>query len=311
VSDITKAVVLVAGMGTRLLPATKSQPKEMLPVGRKPAVQYVVEELAHAGIEEVLFVTGRSKRSIEDHFDRDDILIERLVERGRLDVAQELTQEALDLRFFYTRQSVPLGTADAVRKGREFVGDQPFVVALGDSIIKQKAPAKLLQRMLTSHRQHRPSITIAVEKLPREDVVRYGVVTPRGIVDDEFEIVGIVEKPSLETAPSDLALAGRYIFEPVIFEYIERTAPSADGELLLPDSMRLMMNEGLAVRAVRLIGDERRYDIGNFHSYYEAFIDFALEDHEFGEAIGQYLRQKLSTRPPGSAVGDRDCGRVR
>jgi len=290
---IKKAVILVAGLGTRLLPATKSQPKEMLPVGRKPAVQYVVEELASAGIEEVLFVTGRAKRSIEDHFDQDETLINRLMTRGKVELLQEISSNDLGVRFFYTRQSVPLGTADAVLQGREFVGDEPFVVALGDSIIKAKCKSDLLRRMMASHRAHQASVTVAVEAVPREQLGRYGIVRPRGKVGEEFEIADVVEKPSPQEAPSNLALAGRYIFESSIFDSIVRTSPSSDGELQLPDSIRLMINEGHLVRAVCLIGDEKRYDIGNFESYFKAFIDFALEDEQCGDTVIQYLRCKL------------------
>lgn len=295
-SVIKKAVVLVAGMGTRLLPATKSQPKEMLPVGRKPTVQYIVEELASAGIKELLFVTGRAKRSIEDHFDHDEGLIKELLSRGKAEVVQEVSCDDLGVRFFYTRQSVPLGTAHAVLQGREFVGDSTFVVALGDSILRASTIPDLLLRMMASHRAHRASATIAVEKLPLEHLSRYGVVRPRGVVGDEFEIADIVEKPSPEAAPSNLALAGRYIFDASIFDAILRTTPSGEGELLLPDSIRLMIDDGHVVRAVRLVGDERRYDIGNFESYFKAFIDFALEDEEYGDIVDRYLRQQQQRR---------------
>lgn len=290
---IKKAVILVAGLGTRLLPATKSQPKEMLPVGRKPAVQYIVEELASAGIKEVLFVTGRAKRSIEDHFDQDELLLNRLMARRRAELLQEISSDDLGVRFFYTRQSIPLGTADAVLQACEFVGDQPFVVALGDSIIKAKFKADLLRRMMASHRAHRAGATIAVEVVPRGQLGRYGVVRPLGRAGDEFEITDVVEKPSPQAAPSNLALAGRYIFEPSVFDSIVRTTPSSEGELQLPDSIRMMINEGHVVRAIRLTGDERRYDVGNFESYFKAFIDFALEDEEYGNSIVQYLCQKL------------------
>ena len=298
---IKKAVILVAGLGTRLLPATKSQPKEMLPVGRKPAVQYVVEELASAGIEEVLFVTGRAKRSIEDHFDQDELLLSRLMVRGKAELLQDISSDELGVRFFYTRQSVPLGTADAVLQGHKFVGEQPFVVALGDSIIKARFEADLLRRMMASHRAHRASATIAVETVPRELLGQYGVVRPRGRVGGEFEIADVVEKPSTQAAPSNLALAGRYIFEASVFDCIVRTVPSSEGELQLPDSIRIMINEGHVVRAVRLIGDESRYDVGNFESYFKAFIDFALEDEEYGDSIVQYLCQKLQQYRPASA----------
>jgi len=293
IDEIKKAVVLVAGLGTRLLPATKSQPKEMLPIGRKPGVQYVVEELAAAGIEQVLFITGRAKRSIEDHFDQDDALISKLAQMGRLEAAQQVSVEALGVRFFYTRQGVPLGTADAVLQGREFVGDSTFVVALGDSLIKSARPSALLLRMMASHAAHGASATIAVETVPQHRLARYGVVRPLDEASDDFAVADVVEKPEPEDAPSNLALAGRYIFEPTVFDGIARTLPRSSGEFFLPDSMRLMIVDGQIVRAVRLVGDEKRYDIGNFESYFEAFVDFALEDEEFGEGLREHLSHKL------------------
>jgi len=241
----------------------------------------------------VLFVTGRAKRSIEDHFNHDDLLSRRLVDKGKPGVLDELLCGDLGVRFFYTRQSIPLGTADAVLQGREFVGDETFVVMLGDSILRGGAKSDLLRRMMSSHSAYGASATIAVERVPREHLVRYGVVRPRGRAADEFEIADVVEKPSPETAPSDLALAGRYIFEPAVFDSIVRTTPSPEGELLLPDTIRMMINEGHVIRAVRLIGDEKRYDIGNFESYFKAFIDFALEDEEYGDSVLQHLRQRL------------------
>lgn len=290
---IKKAVILVAGLGTRLLPATKSQPKEMLPVGRKPAVQHIVEELASAGISEILFVTGRHKRSIEDHFDYDDRLISRLAAKGSTDLVATVDGHDIAVRFFYTRQSLPLGTADAIRRAREFTADEAFVVALGDSIIKAQRPGELLLRMIRSHQEHGAVGTIAVEQVRLEDVRSYGIVSPKGTAAEDFEIADVVEKPDREGAPSDLAIAGRYIFDPYIYRAIDCTPTSSDGELQLPESMRVMIREGHMVRAVQLLPDERRYDVGDFERYFKALIDFSFEDPEYGEEIIRYAWQRI------------------
>ncbi|MHB0859290.1 MAG: UTP--glucose-1-phosphate uridylyltransferase [Anaerolineae bacterium] len=293
--DLVKVVVPVAGMGTRLLPATKSQPKEMLPVGRRPVVQYVVEELQAAGLTQFLFVTGRKKSAIEDHFDRDPELVRSLSEGGGYALLDELKYTETDARFYYTRQSEPHGLADAVDHAREFVGQDHFVVALGDSIIKSGDGSSFVRGMVDAHLRSGAACTIAVEQVDPSEVFRYGVVKPKdmGANDDTFEIESLVEKPRPEAAPSNLAIAARYVFSPAIFDAISRTAPDRSGELQLTDSIRLLLQLGHRVQGVRLRAGERRYDIGNFESYFKAFIDFALADEKYGYLIRQYLRRKV------------------
>ena len=223
---VAKAVVPAAGRGTRLMPATRSQPKEMLPVGRKPTIQHVVEELAAGGLREVLLISGQGKRAIEDHLDRDIAL------NG------EEHQPWMDLRFFHARQSQPRGLADAISIAEPFAGGQPFVVALGDSILVSHSSQPVIKRMIDVHAAHRPAATIAVEEVPWELVSRYGIVAPKGEPDHVFAISGFVEKPSPSKAPSNLAAAGRYILEPVIFDAIRRTKPGIGGELWLTDALR-------------------------------------------------------------------------
>jgi UTP--glucose-1-phosphate uridylyltransferase len=288
--SIRKAVIPVAGPGTRLLPATKSQPKEMLPVGRKPTVQYVVEELAQAGITQVLFVTGRKKTSIEDHFDRDPELERRLTESDEA-LRQEL-ETSKGVSFFYTRQSVQAGNADAVRQADEFVGDEPFVVAFGDTIIRSEGRQSLLQRMVQAHAQSGAACTLAVEEVPEDDVYRYGVVEPATGEKSEaatFRLAGLVEKPDRNAAPSNLAIAPRYVFDRSIFGAIEATLPGRSGELWLTDSIGILIKQGKRVQAMKLGEGERRYDIGTFETYFKAFIDFALADDRYGYTIRQYL----------------------
>ena len=293
-ASIVKVVVPVAGMGTRLLPATKSQPKEMLPVGRRPVVQYVVEELEAAGLRQILFITGRKKMAIEDHFDADPELVRLLSSGGGYALLEELKYTETDARFFYTRQSEPRGLADAVNHAREFVGEEHFVVALGDSIIKSRDGSSFLQTMIASHLRSGVACTLAVEEVEASEVYRYGIVKPKAGTEpgDEFEVEDLIEKPRPEATPSNLAIAARYVFSPVLFEAIRRTAPDRNGELQLTDSIRLLLQLGHKVRAVRLRPGERRYDIGNFESYFKAFIDFALADEKYGYLVRQYLKRK-------------------
>lgn len=287
---VRKAVIPVAGPGTRLLPATKSQPKEMLPVGRKPTVQYVVEEMAQAGISQILFVTGRKKTSIEDHFDRDPELERRLADSGD-ELASELDTTS-GLKFFYTRQSVQAGNADAVRQAEQFVGDEPFVVAFGDTIIRSEGRQTLLQRLIQAHLQNGAACTLSVEEVSPEDVHRYGVVRPAPGADTTggpFPIADAVEKPDQASAPSNLVIAPRYVFNRAIFDAIAATLPGRGGELWLTDSIRILIRQGLPVQALRLLPQERRYDIGTFETYFKAFIDFAVADEKYGYMIRQYL----------------------
>ncbi len=276
--QIRKAVFPVAGMGTRLLPATKAQPKEMLPVGYKPVVQYVVEEMIAQGLDRFLFITGRKKRSIEDHFDDDPELEARLVDKS----IGEIDYEAAGVEFYYARQRRPLGNADAVRMAREFVGDESFVVAFGDTIIHSPEMPGVVERMIQSHVEHGVAATIGVVA-PAEDAA-----------SGDFTIADIVEKPAVEDAPSCLAVASRYVFTPEIFDAIDAIKPGIGGELWLTDAIRILLQRGAKVRCVRLKPDEMRYDIGTPLTYYRAFADFALADPEFGEAFRSYLQHKLA-----------------
>ena len=292
-APIRKAVIPVAGLGTRLLPATKSQPKEMLPVGRKPAVQYVVEEMVEAGITQILLITGRQKSSIEDHFDRETELERRLVRTGAYDLAEELNFFEEDVALFYTRQSVQSGPADAIRLAADFVGDEPFLVAYGDTIITSQQRPSLIQRMLEDHLRSGARATLAVETVRREEVQRYGIVQPTAGTPPQptaaFEIDDLIEKPEVATAPSTLAITPRYIFDRAIFDAIGRTLPGRGGELWLTDSIAILLRQGDGVRCLPLGAGEKRYDIGNFETYFKAFIDFALADERYGYMIRQYL----------------------
>ena len=288
--DITNGVIPVAGLGTRLLPSTKSQPKEMLPVGRKPVVQYVVEELEQSGVNRMLFVTGRSKSSIEDHFDRDNELIRALREGGKDDLLEELQYEQMEVHFFYTRQSEQRGLGDAIAHAEHFAGDEPFVVGLGDSIINGEGGEPVIRRLIDCYVANGASCVIAFEEVPREDVFQYGIAQPAE-EGDVFRVEDLIEKPDVNEAPSNLAIAARYVLSPNIFDALRETKPGKRNEIQLTDAIRILLQRGEKVYGVRLSPGERRYDIGNYESYFKSFVDFALADEKYGAALREYIEQ--------------------
>jgi UTP--glucose-1-phosphate uridylyltransferase len=292
---ITKAIVPAAGLGTRLLPATKSQPKEMLPVGRKPVVQYVVEELQSAGLRQVLIITGRRKRAIEDHFDADPQLVSVLERAGNEGMLADLAYLEGDTRLFYTRQGQPKGLGHAVALGADFVDGSDCVVALGDSLLAAEDPADPLRGMMQAYRDLDAAAVIAVERVPEAETFRYGIVSLEGSEPPPAEPVvmtDIVEKPRLGTAPSTLSVAARYVFGPVLFEALERTLPDRRGEVQLSDAIKLLIHWGKPVYAWLLPPGQSRYDVGNFESYFRAFVDFALADERYGYLARKYLKAK-------------------
>ena len=292
---IHKAIVPAAGLGTRLLPATKSQPKEMLPVARKPVVQYVIEELQAAGLTQILIITGRRKRAIEDHFDPDPVLLGALEQAGNEALISELSYIQRNSRFFYTRQSSPKGLGHAVGLGAEFVDDDDCVVALGDSMITGEDPAAPLRAVMQVHRDLNAAAVVAVEQVPLDEAHRYGIVSIEGAEPPPGEPVAmtdIIEKPPRGTAPSTLAVAARYVFSPAIFEALARTPPDRQGEIQLTDAIKLLIQMGQPVYAWPLHPDQRRYDIGNFESYFRTFIDFVLADERYGYLARQYIKAK-------------------
>jgi UTP--glucose-1-phosphate uridylyltransferase len=291
-STIDLAVVPVAGAGTRLLPSTKSQPKEMLPVGRKPVVQYVVEELTRVGMTRVVFITGPGKASIENHFDRNAELVQMLRESGKEELLAALEYDRSAVQYFYTRQRELLGLGHAVSCARSFVGNRPFVVALGDSIIGMHAESDVVQRMTRCYHEREAAAVIAFEEVPLSEVSQYGIAKPK-TDDDLFEIEDLVEKPSAREAPSNLAIAARYVLSPAIFEVLAQTRRGKGGEIQLTDAIRALIRDGGRAYGVRLRPDERRYDIGNFEAYFEAFVEFALADPTHGPAVRRHLLKAL------------------
>jgi UTP--glucose-1-phosphate uridylyltransferase len=255
-------------------------------------VQYVVEELARAGVEQILFVTGRGKDSIENHFDHDPELAEALRRAAKNELLDELDFEQLKVHYLYTRQSVQRGLGDAILCGEPFVGQDPFLVALGDSIIGLNGQSLICRRLAETYEEERAAAVIAVEEVPEEDVRLYGVVKPE--TDGEvFRISNLVEKPTPSAAPSRLAIVGRYVFSPVIFDLIRRTAPDQKHEVQLTEAIRLLCETGRRVLGVRLPPGETRYDIGNYQSYFETFTEFALADPQHGPRLRERLRRLL------------------
>jgi UTP--glucose-1-phosphate uridylyltransferase len=292
-TDINIAVVPVAGLGSRLLPATKSQPKEMLPIGRKPVVQYVVEELTRVGLNQILFITGPGKSSIENHFDLNSELTQLLRESGKEELLSELSFERTAARFYYTRQRQILGLGHAVLCAKNFVGNQAFVVALGDSIIGIHAESDVVRRMKRLYLEREAAAVIAFEQVPEDEVFRYGIADPRD-TGEIFELADVIEKPSLEDAPSNLAIAARYVFDPVIFSALEQTSFGAGDEIQLTDGIRCLIQEGYKVYGVLLKPDEKRFDIGNFNSYFQAFVSFALTDEKYGANLREFLGELIN-----------------
>lgn len=289
---IKKAIIPAAGLGTRFLPATIAQPKEMLIVVDKPVIQYVVEEAAAAGIEEILIVTGRNKRSIEDHFDPPLELEETLAKKGKTAQLAEIQKIAKLAHLHFIRQNKQLGLADAIYQGKYFVGDEPFAVLLGDTIITSDKKESCLAEMVKIF-QSTGQAVVGGEYLKRiEDVERYGIIdfdkktlkTIGGI--EYFKVNDLVEKPSIKSAPSRLAVSARYIFTPDIFKYIEQTKPGKGGEIQITDSMRLLVKkEGLLAYQM----DGKRYDIGNKIDYIKTNIEFALQNSETRGDIVEFL----------------------
>ena len=262
-------------------------------MARKPIVQYVVEELVANGVANILFVTGRNKTSIENHFDLDPELVRALNAANKQTLLEEIQADELCANFFYTRQRQQRGLGDAVLCGENFAGEQPFVVALGDSILGLNAQSKLVEHMTEIFVTRSASCVIAVEEVARSETRHYGIVEPAEAQGDSMRVVNLVEKPKPEDAPSNLAIAGRYVFSPVIFDMIRNVRPDQRGEIQLTDAIQRLCEEGRRVLAVKLPAGERRYDIGNFPSYFETFIEFALADREYGPELRRTLERIL------------------
>jgi UTP--glucose-1-phosphate uridylyltransferase len=284
--EITKAVFPAAGLGTRFLPATKAMPKEMLPLVDKPLIQYVVEEAVSSGIEEIVLVTGRGKRAIEDHFDVAFELEEELKAKGKHKILNEVQRIADLVTFCYIRQKKALGLGHAVLTAKRVVGNEPFAVLLGDDIIDAATP--VLRQMMDVYRRY-PGTILAIQKVPRSQTRNYGIIDARKIENDVYLVKHLVEKPAPEDAPSNLAIIGRYILTPEIFTALEHTKAGKGGEIQLTDGLRLLM-EKQPIYAFEFEGT--RYDAGDKLGFLKATVEFGLKNTEFGSEFRTYL-QKL------------------
>jgi UTP--glucose-1-phosphate uridylyltransferase len=285
-TKIRKAVFPVAGLGTRFLPATKASPKEMLPVVDKPLIQYAVEEAAAAGITEMIFVTGRGKRSIEDHFDKAYELESELASHGKMKLLKEMQGLLPDnLHYSYVRQSEALGLGHAVLCARPLVGNEPFAVVLADDLIDADVP--VLKQMIDLYQQHSNSV-IGVQNVPLDQTQQYGIVRPQSMGVRIHRIGDIVEKPQPENAPSTLGVVGRYIFTPEIFDYLENVTPGTGGEIQLTDAIAAMLADH-PVLAYEFKG--HRYDCGSKIGYLEAAVVFALKHPAVAEEFSNFLSQ--------------------
>jgi UTP--glucose-1-phosphate uridylyltransferase len=282
---VRKAVIPAAGLGTRFLPATKAQPKEMLPVVDTPSIQFVVEEAARAGLTDILIVTGRGKRSIEDHFDRSfelEYFLETKGKHDELKIVREISEIA---SIHYIRQRDPLGLGHAVAAAEEHVGGEPFAVLLGDDLIHPSMP--LLAEMLKVHEHYGRSVISAME-VSREEIGWYGSIEPELVSENLYRVKSVVEKPVPEEAPSTMAAIGRYVFTPEIFDALRDTEPGRGGEIQLTDAINLLAQEQ-AVYAFRF--DHGRFDVGNKLDYLKATVEYAIEREDVGEEFRAYLAQ--------------------
>ncbi len=295
---VRKVVIPVAGLGTRLLPTTRALPKEMLPVGKYPAIQHVVEELADANLKKCLFITSHNKTIIENQFDNNvDLGSQSELNHGLSD-SSNWDYSRRGIEFFYTRQQAlsPAdklrGTGAAILAAESFVDNEHFAVAYGDTIINTRQKPNFMARMIECHLRYNSACTVGVRPVTSDMVGRYGIVKPDANDDlnaDSFSIEDLVEKPGADEAPSLMAVSARYVFSPEIFDEIRALTQAAGEELGVTDAIRGLIRSEKSVRCVRLLPDETRYDIGSHASYYRAFIDFALQDPECGDRIRDYL----------------------
>ena len=283
---VRKAIIPAAGLGTRFLPATKAQPKEMLPIVDKPTIQYIIEEAIASGIEEILIITGRNKKCIEDHFDKSIELEMELAKSGKEDLL-ELVKDISDMvDIHYIRQKEPKGLGHAIYCAKAFVGNEPFAVLLGDDVVDSEKPC--LKQLIDCYSEYKTSI-LGVQTVPDKDVNKYGIVNGIHIEDRVYKVKDLVEKPSLEDAPSNVAILGRYIITPQIFDILENTNPGKGGEIQLTDALRtLISNE--AMYAYNFEG--RRYDVGDKLGFLEATVEYAMKREELRGPFTEYLNSK-------------------
>ncbi|MEH7884018.1 UTP--glucose-1-phosphate uridylyltransferase GalU [Bacillus sp. JJ1609] len=285
---VKKAIIPAAGLGTRFLPATKAMPKEMLPIVDKPTIQYIVEEAIESGIEDIIIVTGKGKRAIEDHFDHSFELEQNLFEKGKFELLNEVQKSSKLVDIHYIRQKEPKGLGHAIWCARKFIGNEPFAVLLGDDIVQAEKPC--LQQMIEQYERYNASI-LGVQKVNPEEVSRYGIVDGNCIGDRFYSVNSLVEKPAIEEAPSNLAIMGRYILNPRIFDVLDQQKPGAGGEIQLTDAIA-GLNEYEAVYAYDFEG--KRYDVGEKMGFIKTTIEFALQREDLRTDLLDYFSSILN-----------------
>ncbi len=283
---VKKAIIPAAGLGTRFLPVTKAMPKEMLPIVDKPTIQYIVEEAIESGIEDIIIVTGKGKRAIEDHFDHNFELEENLVKKEKFDILEKVNA-ASNVDLHYIRQKDPKGLGHAVWCARKFIGNEPFAVLLGDDIVQAETPG--LRQLIQQYEETQCSV-VGVQQVADNETHRYGIVDPRTIEGRRYQVNNFVEKPKPGKAPSNLAIMGRYVFTPEIFTFLDKQQIGAGGEIQLTDAIQ-MLHELQNVYAYDFEG--KRYDVGEKLGFVKTNIEFALKNEEIKEELYEYLVQKM------------------
>lgn len=283
--SIKKAIIPAAGLGTRFLPATKAQPKEMLPIVDKPTIQYIVEEAVKAGIEQILIITGRNKRAIEDHFDKSIELENELESHNKQELLKIVRDASNMIDIYYIRQKEPKGLGHAINCAKTFVGNEPFAVMLGDDVVDSDVPC--LKQLIDCYDQYKTTI-LGVQEVPHKEVSKYGIVNGIYIDNNVYKLKDVVEKPTIDEAPSNIAILGRYIITPEIFEVLENTLPGKGGEIQLTDALKTLMNKE-SIYAYKFQG--KRYDVGDKLGFLQATVEFALKREDLGEPFRNYLSE--------------------
>ncbi|WP_031514113.1 UTP--glucose-1-phosphate uridylyltransferase GalU [Desulfofalx alkaliphila] len=286
--NVRKAIIPAAGLGTRFLPATKAQPKEMLPIVDKPTLQYIIEEAVDSGIDEILIITGRNKKSIEDHFDRSIELELELEKKGKDDLLKEVRKISDMVNIHYIRQKEPKGLGHAIYCAKSFIGNEPFAVLLGDDIVYADKPC--LKQMIEVYQEYKTTV-LGVQEVPEEDVNKYGIVDGKHIEGKVYKVKDLIEKPAIKDAPSNVAILGRYIINSAIFDILEHTQPGKGGEIQLTDALKELARQE-AVYAYSFEG--RRYDVGDKQGFLEATVEHALRREDLREGFLEYLRKIIA-----------------
>ncbi|WP_352407506.1 UTP--glucose-1-phosphate uridylyltransferase GalU [Acetoanaerobium noterae] len=286
---VKKAIIPAAGLGTRFLPATKAQPKEMLPIVDKPTLQYIIEEAVASGIKEILIITGRNKKSIEDHFDKSVELELELEQKGKQDLLEMVRNISNMINIHYIRQKEPNGLGHAIHCAKSFIGDEPFAVMLGDDVVDAEKPC--LKQLIEAYEEYHTTI-LGVQQVANEDVDKYGIVEGKYIENGIYKVKDLIEKPDIETAPSNIAILGRYIITPEIFDILENTKPGKNGEIQLTDGLKaLCKNQAMYA----YVFEGKRYDVGDKLGFLEATVDFALKNPELRDGFLEYMKKTVSS----------------